>query len=158
MAAIKVATIITLEERMAIDRAIIGRCTPSFSCTVEAGKIKEFAAAIGDPSAPFWLDDQPGGMPAPPTFSHIFRSGKMELLMSDCGLDATKFLHGEHEIIFKKTLRAGERLTYAIQVKDVRETTGQRSGPMDIVELETTLRDLAGETIQIIRQTFVARR
>jgi hypothetical protein len=143
---------------MAIDRAIIGRSSPSFTCTVEAGKVKEFAAAIGDSSAPFWLDDQPDGIPAPPTFSHIFRSGKMELLISDCGLDATKFLHGEHEIIFRKPLRVGDRLRYAIRVKDVRETEGQRSGPMDIVELETTLCDLAGDVIQIIRQTFVARR
>jgi hypothetical protein len=142
---------------MAIDRNIIGRSSPQFVCVVEAGKIKEFAAAVGEANAAFWGDDD-GSLSAPPTFSHIFRSGKMELLMSDCGLDATKFLHGEHEIEFHRPLRVGDRLTYDIRVVDVRESQGQRSGPMDIVDLQTVLVDPEGNKVQTIKQTFVARR
>jgi hypothetical protein len=142
---------------MAIDRNIIGRSSPQFICVVEAGKIKEFAAAVGEANAAFWGDDD-SRLSAPPTFSHIFRSGKMELLMSDCGLDATKFLHGEHEIEFHRPLRVGDRLTYSIEVVDVRESQGRRSGAMDIVDLQTILRDREGNKIQTIKQTFVARR
>jgi hypothetical protein len=142
---------------MAIDRNIIGRSSPQFVCTVEAGKIKEFAAAVGEGNAAFWEDDD-DRLSAPPTFSHIFRSGKMELLMSDCGLDATKFLHGEHEIEFHRPLRVGEQLSYAIEVVDVRESQGRRSGAMDIVDLQTVLRDRDGSKVQTIKQTFVARR
>lgn len=142
---------------MAVSRNIIGRSSPRFSCTVEAGKIKEFTAAIGETNEAFWADDE-SLLLAPPTFSHIFRSGKMELLMSDCGLDATKFLHGEHEIEFHRPLRAGDRLNYTIRVVDVRETAGKRSGPMDIVVLETRVTDDSDEPVQTIRQTFVAQR
>lgn len=142
---------------MAVDHNIIGRSSPEFLCTVEAGKIKEFAASIGETNAAFWTDDESALM-APPTFSHIFRSGKMELLMSDCGLDATKFLHGEHEIEFHRPLHSGDRLKYAIKVIDVREASGKRSGPMDIVVLETLVRDERDVPVQTIRQTFVAKR
>ncbi|MGB3274272.1 MAG: MaoC family dehydratase N-terminal domain-containing protein [Xanthobacteraceae bacterium] len=142
---------------MAVDRNIIGRSSPEFPCTVEAGKIKEFAASIGETNAAFWTDDE-NALLAPPTFSHVFRSGKMELLMTDCGLDATKFLHGEHEIEFHRPLKAGDRLKYAIRVADVREASGKRSGPMDIIVLETLVRDQAGTPVQTIRQTFVAKR
>jgi hypothetical protein len=143
---------------MGIDRSIIGRKSPDFTCTIEAGKIKEFAAAIGEPSDVFWLDDRTEGLVAPPTFSHIMRSGKMQLLMSNCGLDATKFLHGEHEITYARPLRAGDRVTYNLEVVDVLEKIGQRSGPMDVVVLQTVVKDMHGDVVQTIRQTFVSRR
>lgn len=143
---------------MSVDRKIIGRKAPEFTCTVEAGKIKEFAAAVAEPSDLFWDEDRPGGLVAPPTFSHVFRSGKMQLLMSDCGLDATKFLHAEHEIVYRRPLRPGDRITYSIEVIDVYEKQGRRSGPMDFVVLETVLRDSAGEVVQTVRQTFVSKR
>ncbi len=95
---------------MGIDKSIIGRRSPEYVCTVEAGKIKEFAAAISDASDLFWDEARDGGIVAPPTFSHIFRSGKMELMLSDCGLDATKFLHGEHDIAYHRPMRPGARL------------------------------------------------
>jgi hypothetical protein len=142
---------------MAVDRNIIGRKSPEFVCTVEPGKIKEFAAAIGETNELFWSDDDTTLL-APPTFSHIFRSGKMELLMSDCGLDATKFLHGEHEIDFHRALRPGDRLTYSIEVIDVRYSEGRRSGPIDIIVLQTLVKNLAGQKVQTIKQTFVAKR
>ncbi len=143
---------------MGIDRGIVGRKGPEFTCTVERGKIKEFAAAVGDYSDLFWDDSRPGGITVPPTFSHIFRSGKMELLMTDAGLDATKFLHGEHDILYHRPLRPDERITYSIEIVDAFEKQGRRSGPMDVVVLETRLRDSAGSLVQTIRQTFVAKR
>jgi len=143
---------------MAIDKSIIGRRSPEFTCTVETGKIKEFAAAIGDMSDLFWDETRADGVVAPPTFSHIFRSGKMELMLSDCGLDATKFLHGEHEISYQRPLRPGDRIRYFLEVIDVHEKLGRRSGPMDIVTMETVLRDDSDRPVQTIRQTFVAKR
>ena len=140
---------------MSIDRSIIGRRSQDYSCTVEPGKIEEFAAAIGEYGDLFWRDEDP--VP-PPTFSHVFRSGKMHLLMSECGLDATKFLHGEHDITYYRPLRAGEIIVYNIELVDVIEKQGQRSGPMDIVVLETLVRDQGGSPVQKIRQTFVAKR
>lgn len=140
---------------MPVDRSIIGKQSPQFQLTVEAGKIKEFAASIGDDNAAYWDESRAGGIVAPPTFSHVLRSGKMALLMSDCGLDATRFLHGEHEIIYERQLRPGDRLKYRISIADVRQAEGRRSGPMDIVVMETRVTDHEGELVQTIRQTFV---
>ncbi len=140
---------------MSVDRSIIGKSSPEFTLTVEAGKIKEFAAAIGEDNSAFWDDDAPGGIVAPPTFSHVLRSGKMALLMRDCGLDATRFLHGEHEIEYERPLKPGDVLKYRIAIVDVRQATGKRSGPMDIVVMETRVTDLDLKLVQTIRQTFV---
>lgn len=142
---------------MAVDRNVIGRSSRTFEVTVEAGKIKEFAAAIGETNEACWSDDE-SQLVAPPTFSHILRSGKMELLMSDCGLDATRFLHGEHEIESRRPLRPGDRLRYSMRIADVREIVGRRSGPSDVVVLETLVDDQNGERVQTIRQTFIAKR
>jgi acyl dehydratase len=143
---------------MSIDKSIIGRRSPEFTCTVELGKIKEFAASIDDRSDLFWDEDRAGGIVAPPTFSHLFRSGKMELMLSDCGLDATKFLHGEHEISYKRPLRPGDRIRYFLEIVDVHEKHGRRSGTMDILTMQTVLRDDSDQPVQTIRQTFVAKR
>jgi acyl dehydratase len=143
---------------MSLDKSLIGRRSPEFTCTVETGKIKEFAAAISDSSDLFWDEERAGGIVAPPTFSHIFRSGKMELMLSDCGLDATKFLHGEHEITYNRALRPGDRIRYFLEIVDVQEKHGRRSGPMDVLTMQTVLRDDADQPVQTIRQTFVAKR
>jgi hypothetical protein len=136
----------------------VGRKTATFKATVERGKVKEFAAALGETHDLFWLDDREGGLSVPPTISHIFRSGKMQLLMGDCGLDATKFLHGEHDITYMRPLRVGEEITYSIEVVKVEEKSGRRSGPMDVVSLDTVIRDADDAVVQVVRQTFVAKR
>lgn len=143
---------------MAIDKSVIGKKSAVYSMTVEAGKIREFAAAINETSDIFWDDEKFPELIAPPTFSHVLRSGKMQLLMSDCGLDATKFLHGEHDISYERPLRAGDRLSYQLELVDLYEKEGRRSGPMDIVVLETKVTDASGALVQTIRQSFVAKR
>ena len=61
-----------------INHEIKGKEYPPFAVTVERGKIKEFARAIGDLS-PFYLDDavgrasEWGDIVAPPTFPVTFR-------------------------------------------------------------------------------------
>ena len=52
-------------------------------------------------------------------------------MLSDCGLDATKFLHGEHDITYNRPLRPGDRIRYFLEVVDVQEKHGRRSGRMD---------------------------
>src|SRR5262249_59815434 len=69
------------EERLVtiqIDRSLIGKEYPPYAVTVERGKIKEFARAIGDAN-PLYLDDRVGAASewgdviAPPTFPVTFR-------------------------------------------------------------------------------------
>lgn len=135
-------------------KPMIGRKGPQFRCTVEAGKIKEYAAAVDDMSEFFWADN-PGSQYAPPTFSHVYRSGKMSAMS---GADLTRFVQGEHEIVYHRPLRAGDEITYDIEVVSVTEKEGRKSGPIALIVLQTVLRDLAGDPVQTIRQTFVGKR
>ncbi|MBN9425492.1 MAG: MaoC family dehydratase N-terminal domain-containing protein [Burkholderiales bacterium] len=133
---------------------LVGRKGPTFACTVEAGKIKEYAAAVDDMSEFFWSDD-PNEQYAPPTFSHVYRSGKMEAM---AGADLSRFVQGEHEITYHRPLRPGDKLVYDIEVTSVTEKEGRQSGPIALIVLQTLLRTPEGEPVQTIRQTFVGRR
>ncbi len=135
-------------------KPMLGQKGPTFTCTVEAGKIKEYAAAVDDMSEFYWSDD-PVEQYAPPTFSHIYRSGKMSAMSS---ADLTRFVQGEHEIIYHRPLRPGDKLSYDIEIVDVTEKEGRQSGPIALIVLQTVLRDPAGVPVQTIRQTFVGRR
>jgi hypothetical protein len=134
-------------------KPMLGRKGPEFTCTVEAGKIKEYAAAVDDWSDFFWSDD-PAELYAPPTYSHVFRSGKISVMDADL----TRFVQGEHEIVYHRPLRPGDRITYHLEVVSVTEKEGRQSGPMALIVLQTILKDRAGEPVQTIRQTFVGRR
>jgi hypothetical protein len=134
-------------------KPMLGKKGPEFTVRVEAGKIKEYAAAVDDWSDFLWSDD-PAVQYAPPTFSHIFRSGKLSLM----SVDLTRLLQGEHEIIYHRPLRPGDEITYHIEVASVTEKEGRQSGPIAIIVFETILRDAAGEPVQTIRQTFVGKR
>lgn len=135
-------------------KSMLGQKGPRFTCTVEAGKIKEYAAAVDDMSEFYWSDD-PAEQYAPPTFSHVYRSGKMSAMS---GADLTRFVQGEHEIIYHRALRPGDKLNYDIQIVDVTEKDSHQLGPIASIVLQTVLRDTAGVPVQTIRQTFIARR
>jgi len=135
-------------------KPMLGMKGSTFQCTVESGKIKEYAAAVDDWSDFFWSDD-PTIQYAPPTFSHIYRSGKMEAMHL---ADLSRFVQGEHDITYHRPLRPGEELNYYLEIVEVSEKTGRTSGPMALIVLETILRDRQGDPVQTIRQTFVGRR
>jgi hypothetical protein len=135
-------------------KKMLGMKGSTFNCVVESGKIKEYAAAVDDWSDFFWSDD-PNTQYAPPTFSHIYRSGKMEAMHM---ADLTRFVQGEHEIVYHRPLKPGEVISYHLEIVDVVEKEGRTFGPMAQIVLQTILRDTDNQPIQTIRQTFVGRR
>ena len=105
---------------IAINASVKGREYPPFAVTVERGRIKEFARAIGDLN-PFYLDDEVGrasgfgDIIAPPTFPVTFRdeaSGTGGLL-KDLGVDISRVLHGEQEFEHFRPIRPGDTLCAA---------------------------------------------
>jgi hypothetical protein len=85
-----------------INRGVVGKEFPPYAVTVERGKIKEFARAIGD-SNPLYLDDRVGAASewgdiiAPPTFPITFRDegADTNALLRELGTDISRVLHGE---------------------------------------------------------------
>ncbi len=146
-----------------INKGILGKEYPPYAVTVERGKIKEFARAIGDLN-PFYLDDSVGrasswgDVIAPPTFAISFRDevADSSALLRDLGVDISRVLHGEQEFEIFRQLTPGQTYLCRTKVLDVYEKTG-RSGPLAFVVRETAVTDRTNEIVATMRHVTVVR-
>ena len=146
-----------------INKGVIGREFPPYPVTVERGKIKEFARAIGDLN-PFYLDDRVGAASewgdviAPPTFLTTFRDEAADAtaFLRELGTDVSRLLHGEQEFELHRPIRPGETFLCRSKVVDVYEKTG-KSGAMAFVVRETAVTDRANELVATMRGVSVVR-
>jgi acyl dehydratase len=146
-----------------INRAVVGREFSPYVLTVERGKIKEFARAIGDLN-PFYLDDRVGAASewgdiiAPPTFATTFRDDSLDYnaFLRELGTDISRVLHGEQEFELYRPLQPGRTYLCRAKVVDVYEKTG-KSGPMAFVVRETTITDAENEIVGTMRGVTVVR-
>ncbi|PYN94130.1 MAG: MaoC family dehydratase [Candidatus Rokuibacteriota bacterium] len=146
-----------------VNKAIVGKEYPPFPVTVERGRLKDFARALGDPN-PFYVNDAVGtaspwgDVIAPPTFAISFRDETADsgALLRDLGVDISRLLHGEQEFEIHRQLVPGETYLCRTKVLDVYEKTG-RSGPMAFVVRETAVTDRTGEIAVSMRQVTVVR-
>jgi acyl dehydratase len=147
---------------MPINKTLVGKEFPPFVVTVERGRIKDFARAIGDMN-PAYLDDrvgkasQWGDVIAPPTFMTTFRAdGETGDLLKELGTDISRVLHGEQEFELYRPIRPGESFVCRSRITDIYEKTG-RSGPMAFVARETSVADNTNEIVAVIRHITVIR-
>lgn len=143
-----------------LNRGVVGKEYPPYAVTVERGKIKEFARAIGDLN-PFYLDDEVGrasewgDIITPPTFPISFRDDT-GVLLRDLGTDVSRLLHGEQEFEIFRQLRPGATYLCRSKVLDLYEKTG-KSGPMGFVVRETAVTDGDNEIVAKMRSITVVR-
>ena len=146
-----------------VNKDVKGKEYPPFTVTVERGKIKEFARAIGDLS-PFYLDDavgrasEWGDIVAPPTFPITFRDENADtgVMLRDLGVDISRILHGEQEFEHFKPIRPGETYLCRPRVTDIYEKAG-RSGAMAFVVREMTVTDGDNDIACLVRSITVVR-
>ena len=146
-----------------INKALLGREYPPYAVTVERGKIKEFARAIGD-DEPLYLDDRVGAASAwgdviaPPTFSITFRDEAADAaaFLKELGTDISRILHGEQEFEIFRPLQPGQTYLCRAKIVDIYEKTG-RTGPMAFVVRETTIVDGSNEIVATMRGVTVVR-
>jgi acyl dehydratase len=146
-----------------INMSVKGKEYAPFTVTVERGKIKEFARAIGDLS-PFYLDDavgrasEWGDIIAPPTFAVTFRDENADtaVMLRDLGVDIGRILHGEQEFEHYRPIRPDETYLCRSRVRDIYEKSG-RSGPMAFVVREMAVTDGENEIVCLVRSITVVR-
>ena len=146
-----------------INRGLIGKEYPPYPVTVERGKIKEFARALGDDN-PHYLDDRVGAasewgdLIAPPTFAVTFRDETADTgaMLRDLGTDISRILHGEQEFELFRPLQPGQTYLCRARIVDIYEKSG-RSGPMAFVVRETSITDRANEVVAAMRAITVVR-
>jgi acyl dehydratase len=145
---------------MPVDPAYVGRVYPSTEpYQVSREKIREFAAAIGDPN-PVYRDPAAArslGYPdviAPPTFAIVVtsRAGEQVIDDPDFGLDYSRVVHREQRFVHARPVRAGDVLTVVLAVQDVRAVAGN-----DVVTTRAEVAAADGEHVLTAYSTLVAR-
>ena len=146
-----------------INRGVLGKEYPPYAVTIERGRIKDFARAVGDLN-PFYLDDRVGAasewgdLIAPPTFAVTFRDETADTgaLLRELGTDISRVLHGEQEFELHGQLRPGQTYLCRTRIADIYEKTG-RSGPMAFVVRETAVTDGGNDLVATLRSVTVIR-
>lgn len=145
---------------MTLNAAFLGRTFPATEpYRVGAEKIREFADAIGDPSAACRHTDAARalGYPdlvAPPTFPVIITLAAARRATSDpdLGLDYNRVVHGSQQFVVTRAVRAGDELVVVVHIEELRV-----SGSNDILTTRSEVSTVEGEHVCTVRSTLIAR-
>jgi acyl dehydratase len=145
---------------MPLNRDFIGReYPPSETYEVSRELIRRFAEAIGD-SQPAYVDIEAAkalGHPdviAPPTFLTVLSyrfAADGPLADPALGLNYALVVHGEQRFVHHRPVRAGDVLTVASSVVDIRD-----AGRNELMTTKTTV-TAGGEPVADIYSTLVSR-
>jgi hypothetical protein len=128
-------------------KARVGVPAPAISAPVEAGHLKRFVDAIGDPN-PRWLNQ------APPTFLVALVPVSMHL--PEAEEYGKGWLNGGNRFEHMESVMVGDRITATGRVVDVYEKTGS-SGSMLFIIFETEYVNQRGRTVARVRGTAIRR-
>jgi len=138
--------------------AMVGAGFPPYSFTVERGKIKEFATAIGDMKAVYLDPEKAAGegysdATVPPTFGTVIDlwggPGFMKLC-ENLRLNPIKVLHGEQEYEYLGDITAGDVITATTTLTNYTEKKN-----MYLMTMETVYVNQRKEEVQKCRQVVV---
>ncbi|WP_380278679.1 MaoC family dehydratase N-terminal domain-containing protein [Kitasatospora purpeofusca] len=145
---------------MALDPSFIGRTyPPTEPYEVGREKIREFAVAVGDAN-PAYTDPEAAkelGHPdviAPPTFPILLsmRASAQVVQDPELGLDYSRVVHGDQKFSYTRPVRAGDRLTVAVTVDNIKSLAGN-----DVLTVRGEIADESGEHVVTSVMTLVAR-
>lgn len=134
--------------------------------TIEAGKVEEFARAVGDENPAFRDDDAArrqgfDTVPAPLTFTRVsyFPRHRVDGVGFDWGFDLgfddERVVHGEQAYEFERPVTVGETLYGVTTLTDVYQREGSSGGTMTFAVLETEYFDEADERVLVERLTRI---
>ncbi len=126
----------------------IGIKTGTTTFTIELGKIKEFARALGDPHPCYETGDC-----LPPTFATVidFWSGDTSLA-SSLELNMARVLHGGQEYEYRGKIWPGDVITTEGEVENAYSKAG-----MNFFVVKKTYRNQKGEVVLLSRSTIIER-
>jgi acyl dehydratase len=122
---------------------------------VEAGAVRRFAEAIGDPN-PLYFDESAarssrwGRRIAPPTFPRTFDYGQIEGLR----LPTSGIIHGEQEYVYRRPIIVGEELVCWGTFVDSYSKSG-REGTLNFLVFERVAEDLSGNEVMRTREVYI---
>lgn len=144
-----------------IDKKWIGHDLQTSTMTIERGRLRLFAKAIGEID-PVYTDVEAAkaagypDLPAPPTF--IFgielESGSTDRLLNLLGIPFRKLLHGEQGFTYHKPVCAGDTITVKPRITEIYDKKG---GALEFVVKQAQALNQAGELVAEMRTVLVCR-
>jgi acyl dehydratase len=145
---------------MAVNPDYVGRTFPAGEpYEVSRVKIREFADAIGDPSAVYRDRDAAAaaGHPdviAPPTFAIVITMTSSAKAIADpgLGLNYAMVVHGEQRFEYARPIRAGDVLLATSTISGIRQIKNNT-----MITTKTDIVTVAGEHVCTAHSTLVER-
>lgn len=138
----------------------IGLEFATYSYTVERGKIKEFAQAIGDDNSIYFSVEAAKSagfrdVPIPPTFAtaiDMWAGPDFEQLIAALEINPLKVLHGEMQYTYVGDICAGDTIHCNSKVIEVYEKR-----KMNLFTIETKYKNQHDELVLIARSVVIER-
>ena len=128
-------------------RARIGVDGPAVTAPVEAGHVRRFAEAIGDPN-PRWRSE------APPTF--LVALAPVSIHLGEAEKYGKGWLNGGNRFEYFGPVKIGDEITATGRVADVYEKEGT-TGNLLFIIFETEYKNQRGELVARLRGTMIRR-
>lgn len=138
------STIVDVIDRI---KTRIGVEGPAITSTVEAGHVRRFVDAIGDPN-PRWKKE------APPTF--LVALAPVSLHMDDAEEFGKGWLNGGNKFEYFAPVRVGDQITARQHVSDVYDKAGS-GGDLLFIVFETDYTNQRGEPVARLTGTLIRR-
>ncbi|WP_040831225.1 MaoC family dehydratase N-terminal domain-containing protein [Nocardia jiangxiensis] len=146
---------------MAVDPALVGKELPPTTLTVDAGRLRFFAKAIGETN-PIYTDLDAAkaagytDLPAPPTFLFSIELENSDPFgfLTEAGVDLRFVLHGEQSFTYHSDAYPGDVLTATPRVTDVYSKKG---GALEFIVKETAITRVDGTAVADLKSVIVVR-
>jgi hypothetical protein len=146
---------------MSVDQSVIGKEFPPLTMTVDAGRLRFFAKAIGETN-PAFTDPETAkaaghrDLPVPPTFLFgiELESPDPFAWLSGIGVDLRRVLHGEQSFTYHSPAVAGDVLTVTPRIGNVYSKKG---GALDFIEKSSTVTRENGDLVAELKTVIVVR-
>lgn len=144
-----------------IDKAFIGHELPPSTMTLERGRLRMFAKAIGE-TDPIYTDLEAAraagyaDLPALPTFLFgvELESGQSGALLDLLKVPLPKILHGEQGFTYHRPACAGDTITVRPRVTDIYDKKG---GALEFIVKTAQARNQRDELVAELRTVIVVR-
>lgn len=144
-----------------IDKKWLGHELPPSVLTLERGRLRAFAKAIGE-TDPIYLDVDAAraagypDLPAPPTFLFAAEqdSGTQMAMIEEMGVPLGKLLHGEQGFTYHRPACAGDTVTVRSRVSEMYDRKG---GALEFVVTRSEVRNQKDDLVAELRAVIVCR-
>lgn len=144
-----------------IDRQWTGHALAPTEFTIERGRLRFFAQAIGE-TDPIYSDVAAArdagyaDLPAPPSFlfSAELDSGATFAMLELLGVDIAKILHGEQSFQYHADVVAGDTVTVRSRIGDI---YAKKGGALQFVEKLSEVMNQRAEKVAEMRAVIVVR-